>query len=375
MTESTRPRLLYILTCGWTGMAAPTIRMLEDRFPTAGTIVQWLPALRCHWNTARSFHPDRVVWSRRRSFLNEHVPAAFRRRTVLCDRAITAYDGGYEMILQNGVLHAPGSRLDRMQYAITTDSTRALSLANPHDEQCHFRSDRQAREWMALEGEVYRQAAAIIVGCEWVKRSLVDEYRVPAERVHNCGFVPGIGFEAAATDKAQDGRSILYVGKGDFEKKGGGILLAAFEIVRNHMPSAELYIVGQDNLPPRAGVRVVGFVRDRHVLRELFRRAHCFVLPSLVDRNPLTLIEAMATGTPSIASDHGALPEIVGDAGFVVPAGDPSALADRLLELLQNHELAKSMGHRARQRYLTTYAPAVVQAKYWTVLDALVSAL
>lgn len=78
----------------------------------------------------------------------------------------------------------------------------------------------------------------------------------------------------------------------------------------------------------RAGgrVRVAGFVRDE-ALRALIGSALALVHPSLDEGFGFTPLEAMAAGTPAIVAASGSLPEVVGDAAVVVPAGDPEAWA------------------------------------------------
>jgi glycosyltransferase involved in cell wall biosynthesis len=145
------------------------------------------------------------------------------------------------------------------------------------------------------------------------------------------------------------------IGKGDFEKKGGLVLLKAFERVRGKRPDAILHIVGQDRVPPTEGVINHGYMSDRNRIVTLMNEAHVFVLPSLVDRFGITLVEAMATGTPCVCSDYGAMPEIIGDAGLVAPAGDDELLADALLKILSDASLAKTLGSRGRKRYEDIY--------------------
>jgi alpha-maltose-1-phosphate synthase len=103
-------------------------------------------------------------------------------------------------------------------------------------------------------------------------------------------------------------------------------------------------------------------------LPHLYRSASVFVLPS-VERTcygrtirisellGLSLLEAMASGTPVIASAVGGVPEIVrdGETGFLVPPGDVSALRERMAEVLGDDRLAKRMGANARAHVLAGF--------------------
>ena len=82
----------------------------------------------------------------------------------------------------------------------------------------------------------------------------------------------------------------------------------------------------------------------------LLRALDIFVLPSLTEGFPLSLLEAMAEGLPVVATRVGGVPEIVyhGVTGLLVPPGNPGALAGAIQELLVNHNLSAAMGQAGR---------------------------
>ncbi|MDM8517319.1 glycosyltransferase family 4 protein [Desulfobacterales bacterium HSG16] len=81
-----------------------------------------------------------------------------------------------------------------------------------------------------------------------------------------------------------------------------------------------------------------------------YARASVAVIPSLYEGFGLPAGEAMACGVPVVSTTGGALPEVVGDAGILVPPGDHIALADGILKLLNNKELAKKLGEAGYRR-------------------------
>jgi glycosyltransferase involved in cell wall biosynthesis len=86
-----------------------------------------------------------------------------------------------------------------------------------------------------------------------------------------------------------------------------------------------------------------------------------FVLPSLAEGTPNSVIEAMAHGVPIIATEVGGIPDIIGgDAGILVPPGDVNSLAEAMLFLAGNSDLRKHMGVAAKQRYERLFSPRVV---------------
>ncbi|MDZ7373154.1 MAG: glycosyltransferase family 4 protein [candidate division KSB1 bacterium] len=150
-----------------------------------------------------------------------------------------------------------------------------------------------------------------------------------------------------------------FVGQLD-ERKGIGVLLQAFERVAAARSEARLLLVGKGPLAHQVeefrkaspwGTRVlhVGFRED---IPRIMRSLDVLVLPSFWEGFGIVLIEAMAAGKPVVASRTSSIPEIVvdGETGFLVPPGDSGALADGLLRLAQDRELALAMGKRGRER-------------------------
>ncbi|OGO70356.1 MAG: glycosyl transferase [Chloroflexi bacterium RBG_19FT_COMBO_62_14] len=97
--------------------------------------------------------------------------------------------------------------------------------------------------------------------------------------------------------------------------------------------------------------------RDQDTLQYYYSAAEVVVVPSHYESFGLVALEAMACGTPVVASETGGLVFLVrdGETGFHVPAGDAPALADRLRRLLLDEELRQRLGHRAAD-YAQSYA-------------------
>lgn len=88
-----------------------------------------------------------------------------------------------------------------------------------------------------------------------------------------------------------------------------------------------------------------------------FREADAFVFPTLNDAFGLVLIEAMQFGLPVIASNEGAIPEIVaqGESGHVYPKGDKAQLKQHMVSLMENPERARQMGKKGRAIYFEKF--------------------
>ncbi len=156
-------------------------------------------------------------------------------------------------------------------------------------------------------------------------------------------------------------RTILYVGRVAREK-GLDSLLDAWRAAR--LAGYELLIVGMGpvraELEARevAGVRFLGWLPPDEV-RRLMLSARALVFPSVwYETFGLTIAEAMAAGTPVLASDLGGTPELLGPLGdgWLVPAGDAAAWASRLEAIANDAAQIDELGRRARERYESAFS-------------------
>ena len=161
---------------------------------------------------------------------------------------------------------------------------------------------------------------------------------------------------------ALDRLEVLFVG-GDWERKGGAIALEAFDRIRASGRSAHLTLVGnvpaavRATLRDRQDVTITGFLdknKPNHLsqLVALFNRAHIFLLPTRADCTPMVVAEALACGTPVLASDVGGIAEMVSaGAGRSLPltasAEDWSA---ELLDMTEDRMSYEMMSDAAIER-------------------------
>jgi len=243
----------------------------------------------------------------------------------------------------------------------------------------------------AVSGRLRRQRLAVtdhgLAGSNWggllprlfdvfltVSSYSARELRAPAERTRV--IYGGADPSRYAPDPDVTRSGVLFVGRLT-PHKGVDRLLEALP------GGATARIVGSaghdPHLPERDYPRLLGqLARDRdvhflgavqdHELPGMYRSAEVFVLPS-VERTwygkhvavsellGLSILEAMASGTPVVASAVGGVPEIVrdGETGFLVPPGDIGALHDRLAQLLGDPVLARRLGANARQSVLDRF--------------------
>ncbi|HEY0241867.1 MAG TPA: glycosyltransferase, partial [Gemmatimonadaceae bacterium] len=154
---------------------------------------------------------------------------------------------------------------------------------------------------------------------------------------------------------------LLYFGRLDIFHKGLDVLLEAIALVAREKPGIELRIAGRGKDAERVAelarslgisknIRLVGAVSDAE-RNSLFAGAQLQLMPSRFEGFGLAAAEAMAAGVPLIASDAGSLPEVV-DAprgGRLVPSGNPRALADATLALLDSPQERERLSRSARE--------------------------
>ena len=163
----------------------------------------------------------------------------------------------------------------------------------------------------------------------------------------------------AARDLPAAAAVLLHVATRDRYKNTPVLLQALAGLRRLHGKDIILARVGAPLHPDEAdlarrlgvgdAVRYAGFV-DEESLVEWYNAADVFVFPSSWEGFGWPPLEAMACGTPVVASDVPALTEVVGDAGLLVPSTDPSAVADAVERVLTDRALADSLRQRGRAR-------------------------
>ena len=168
--------------------------------------------------------------------------------------------------------------------------------------------------------------------------------------------------------------------------KDQATLLRAFAGLRQEAgedlaPRLRLVLVGDgpertalEKLADGLGVRsVTWFAGDREEIPELLRLFHLFVLPSLGEGISNTILEAMATGLPVVATRVGGNPELVTpeENGLMVPPADPDALARAMGRLLASDSLRRAMGAASLARVRRDFHWGRTVARYLEVYDRL----
>ena len=244
--------------------------------------------------------------------------------------------------------------MQRIPTIISLDATpiNFSSVAEVYRDQPLYtkRFGKLKFEWFR---RIFESAAALVTWSNWAKNSLVKDYGIAYDRV--TVIPPGVDlsyWHPTVKPVAKDGKlRLLFVG-GDFARKGGEVLLKAFQ--SGLSDRCTLDIVTKDEIAEAgSSVRVhKGLTPNSPRLRQLYTEADLFVFPTLGDCTPLVVMEAMASGLPVVATNVGALAEQVENSttGFLVPLEDPRAIVEAVSTLVNNPELLLSMGVAARTK-------------------------
>ncbi len=224
-----------------------------------------------------------------------------------------------------------------------------------------------------LADPIVRDAARVIVQTHEEERLLrLLGLRLPPVAIIPPGYSPLPPPPAAGAFRAAariDGPYLLFVGR-LASNKGLLPLLEAFAPLARDDPAATLLLVGADGgmraavearrraLGLHNRVRILGHLADDALLADAYRGARLVVLPSDYEAFGLVLLEALAQGTPVVASRVGGIPEFVEDgrAGLLVPPGDVPALAAALRRLWDDPALARRLGAFGRDEVVPRYS-------------------
>lgn len=216
----------------------------------------------------------------------------------------------------------------------------------------------------ALEHFGASSPEATIVANHWLKNMLIRDFNVPAKklRMYPYGYDQAAYAnrmkEASNVRKPPGKKVIMFAGR-LIELKAAHHLIGALAGLKQQRSDWVCWIAGEGDLQVklRAQAKTLGLEGDvvfwgkRQDVPQMLRQADIFVQPSLLDNQPLSVIEAQLAGLPVIVSDTGGLPEMVShkQTGLIYPVGDIDSLGDQLKVLLENDELRLRLGSNAKQ--------------------------
>ncbi len=252
-----------------------------------------------------------------------------------------------------------------------------------------YRRSWAVRTYVWLVARTARRASAIVADSQFTAADIAEHLMIAPERIHTIPLGVGAQYGAASEGRlvegkgrtsagaaaalrassstpgeAQSDRYALYLGGFDVRKNLATLLAAWRDVYR--LTQVKLALAGRlpaddDELSPhprelarRASLADEAYVLVGHVPEHekpsLYRQADLFLYPSRYEGFGLPPLEAMACGTPVIASDTSSLPEVVGDAGILVAPDDARAWREAACAVLQEPDLAERLSQAGLQR-------------------------
>jgi glycosyltransferase involved in cell wall biosynthesis len=227
----------------------------------------------------------------------------------------------------------------------------------------------------AFTRSVLRRSAAVTT----VSTALGDACRalgVPPSKVHVISNSVDTAAYAPPVEQTMVAREpvVLFVGS-LITRKGVDTLVRAMALVSTILPGYRLVLVGEGpeqaklaglaaSLGIAAQVEFAGFLPQAEVARWM-QRARLFVLPSNEEGQGVVVLEALASGTPVVASNVGGIPEVVVEGtGLLAPPGNAEILAAQIVALLGNPDYWQQISLAGRHHVSRHYSPTVIGACY-----------
>lgn len=312
-------------------------------------------------------------------------PYAFGRRVVAYLRA---HRDEYDLIHDNQSLCFGLLTLQRegfpvvvtIHHPITRDLQIALNACNKWWERLLI---RRWHSFLLMQVKVARRLNNVTTVSQRSRVDIAEAFSIPQDEIELIYNGIDTAVFRPMPEIERDSRLIIATASADQPLKGLNFLLQAFAELRQQYSDLKLLVVGK----PKVGGATEALIKQLKLGDELrfvsgistealvqhYASAAVAVVPSVYEGFGLPAGEAMACEVPLVSSDGGALPEVVGDAGIVVPASDASALAAGIKRYLEDDTLRADMGSKGRARILELFSWKVAAEQmatyYRQVLD------
>jgi glycosyltransferase involved in cell wall biosynthesis len=205
-------------------------------------------------------------------------------------------------------------------------------------------------------------ADRILCYTETEKQQLVD-FHIDPEKItviHN-----GINTKVFFPSEKKPGKQILWIGRYT-PGKGVEYLIEAFALFHREFPEYRLLLIGDGpkkeqitrmirELGLASSVTLLDFVPNADI-PAMYRQSAMFVLPSLEEGVPRTILEAMSSSVPVVCTDLPQLVDIVSGAGILVPVKDSKALAKAISHIASHPDEARKLGEYAHRQVVSRYS-------------------
>lgn len=201
-----------------------------------------------------------------------------------------------------------------------------------------------------LEDLYFSKDRHYITVSRWMKEVIGRRYNKDVKVVYNA-----VDTETFVPAEKKEEKSVIFTGRLTAVKGVYNFIRAVPMILEKH-PHTKFHFVGGGEERALGTIRrtknchALGYVSCKNLV-EYYRNAWVMVAPSYCDNMPTRILEAMACGTPVVATDVGGIAEVVDEStGMVIKKNEPKEIADAVSYLLDNEGLVRKMGDNARRR-------------------------
>ncbi|WOF44581.1 glycosyltransferase family 4 protein [Sphingopyxis indica] len=252
-----------------------------------------------------------------------------------------------------------GSTFRKIPYVLVSKLKRAKIILHDHGGGYEEFYEKRSGIVKRLIKWLFLNADAFVILDEGRKNFITDQIGVPRNRVIAVGNGVPAAKELAHPDNPVP--SICFMGRLT-QLKGVPVLLDALGTLKKRGIEFKALLGGDGDIEGYRAVAKRLSVEDQveflgwlnvDDVQLAYRRSDIFVLPSLVENQPMAILEAMAHGLPVVASNVGAVPSqvIEGETGLIVHPGDALSLADALERLCRDPFLRLRMGAAGYSRW------------------------
>lgn len=250
-----------------------------------------------------------------------------------------------------------------IHHPIASDLAIALSQADSWKLRLLI---RRWHSFLRMQNKVVPRLKHLVTVSGASRADVAKAFGIPDDRlkiVHN-----GIDTQTfkPRPDVTESPLRIMATASSDTPLKGLVYLLEAVALLREEMPEIELVVIGKlkddgatikriKKLDLDGTVRFVSNVETEEIV-QLYAEASVVAVPSVYEGFGLPAAEAMACGKAVVSTTGGALPEVVGDCGVLVPTRDAIALRDAIKTLLLDDSRRKQLGRKARARIEASFS-------------------
>lgn len=209
-------------------------------------------------------------------------------------------------------------------------------------------------------------ADAVLCYTDEEKKELINLLDIDEKKILIIPNGVNLGIFYPSSSELENHRpTLLWIGR-IVKGKGVHFLIQATSLILREIPNIRLKLIGDG--PEKQKIRelikklnledvisISDYINYQN-LPDIYRESDIFILPSMNEGVPKTVLEAMACGKPIVISDFSHLRELISDSGLMFQKGDIDALAGAILKLMNNETLRKEYGKNARNKIIKKYS-------------------